>query len=65
MLLGETYTTISNGQVQEPTSYNEALLDGDAELWKNTMNQEIESMYSNKVWKLIEAPNRVKPIGCK
>ena len=65
MLLGETYTTISDGQVQDPTSYNEALLDGDAELWKNTKNQEMESMNSNKVWKLIEAPNRFKPIGCK
>ncbi|KAH9723682.1 hypothetical protein KPL70_007199 [Citrus sinensis] len=29
------------------------------------MNQEMESMYSNKVWELVEAPNGVKPIGCK
>ena len=29
------------------------------------MNQEIESMYSNKVWELVEAPNEIKPIGCK
>ena len=29
------------------------------------MNQEIESIYSNKVWELVEAPNGVKPIGCK
>ncbi|KAH9727196.1 hypothetical protein KPL70_008566 [Citrus sinensis] len=32
---------------------------------KKAMNQEIESMYSNKVWELVEAPNGVKPIGCK
>ena len=25
----------------------------------------MESMYSNKVWELVEAPNWVKPIGCK
>ena len=25
----------------------------------------MESMYSNKVWELVEAPNGVKPIGCK
>ena len=29
------------------------------------MNQEMESIYSNKVWELVEAPNGVKPIGCK
>ena len=29
------------------------------------MNQEMESMYSNKVWELVEALNGVKPIGCK
>ena len=32
---------------------------------KIAMNQEMESMYSNKVWKLVEAPNEVKHIGCK
>ena len=25
----------------------------------------MESMYSNSIWSLIEAPKRVKPIGCK
>ncbi|KAK9187230.1 hypothetical protein WN944_018622 [Citrus x changshan-huyou] len=29
------------------------------------MNQEMKSMYSNKVWELVDAPNEVKPIGCK
>ena len=29
------------------------------------MNQEMESMYSSKVWELAEAPNGVKFIGCK
>ncbi|KAH9705859.1 hypothetical protein KPL70_012033 [Citrus sinensis] len=65
MLLGETYTAISDKHVQDPTSYNEALIDRDVEFWKKAMNQEMESMYSNKVWELVEAPNGVKPIGCK
>ena len=65
MLLGETYTAISDEHVQDPTSYNEALIDKDVEFWKKAMNQEMESMYSNKVWELVEAPNGVKPIGCK
>ena len=25
----------------------------------------MESMYSNQVWNLVEAPNGIKPIGCK
>ena len=29
------------------------------------MNSEIESMYSNQVWELVEPPNGVKVIGCK
>ncbi|KAH9753635.1 hypothetical protein KPL71_015142 [Citrus sinensis] len=65
MLLGETYTAISDEHVQDPTSYNEALIDRDVEFWKKAMNQEMESMYSNQVWELVEAPNGVKPIGCK
>ncbi|KAH9725543.1 Integrase catalytic domain-containing protein [Citrus sinensis] len=51
--------------VQDLTSYNEALIDRDVEFWKKVMNQEMESMYSNKVWELIDAPNGVKLVGCK
>jgi hypothetical protein len=29
------------------------------------MEIELESMHSNKVWKLVEAPNGIKHIGCK
>ncbi|KAH9671402.1 Integrase catalytic domain-containing protein [Citrus sinensis] len=65
MLLGETYTAISDEHVQDPTSCNKALIDRNVEFWKKAMNQEMESMYSNKVWELVEAPNGVKLIGCK
>ena len=29
------------------------------------MEIELESMYSNGVWDLVEAPEGIKPIGCK
>ena len=29
------------------------------------MNQEMESMYSNTVWELVDPPEDVRPIGCK
>ncbi|KAH9666169.1 hypothetical protein KPL70_020543 [Citrus sinensis] len=65
IFLGETYMAISDEHVQNPTSYNEALIDRDVKFWKKAMNQEMESVYSNKVWELVEAPNGVKPIDCK
>ncbi|KAH9725664.1 hypothetical protein KPL70_007964 [Citrus sinensis] len=34
MLLGETYTAISDEHVQDPTSYNEALIDRDVEFFE-------------------------------
>ena len=34
MLLGETYMAISDEHVQDPTSYNESLIDRDVEFWK-------------------------------
>ena len=52
-------------QDQEPRNYIEALENVDAELWHKAMNLEMESMYSNQVWSLVEAPVGVKPIGCK
>ena len=46
-------------------NYNEAIQDKDATLWQMTMNIEMESMYSNKVWSLVDPLDGVKPIGCK
>ena len=33
--------------------------------WLKAMNLEMESMYSNSVWELVDLPDGVKPIGCK
>ena len=49
----------------DPSSYNELIQDKDATLWQKTMNTEMESMYSNQAWSLVDAPNGVKFIGCK
>ena len=39
--------------------------DPDKNKWLTAMEQEIESMYSNYVWELIDLPESVRPIGCK
>ena len=39
--------------------------DSDKDKWQDAMNQEMESMYSNSIWELVDPPEDVKPIGCK
>ena len=39
--------------------------DVDCDQWIKAMDLEMESMYSNSVWTLVDQPNDVKPIGCK
>ena len=38
----------------DPISYNETLEDVDVQEWLKAMNCEMESMYSNLVWILVE-----------
>ena len=49
----------------EPTSYEEAMCDIDSEKWLAAMKSEMDSIYDNQVWTLVEPPEGVKPIGCK
>ena len=57
---------ISLGEVIEepqidPCNYNEAFQDKDATLWQKIMNTEMESMYSNQDWTLVDPAVGVKP----
>ena len=49
----------------DPLTYKHAMEDPDKERWLEAMNLEMESMYSNSVWELVDLPNEVRPIGCK
>src|SRR6516162_5228628 len=49
----------------EPTTYEEAILDIDYGNWLDAMKSEMDSMYADRVWTLVEAPEGIKPIGCK
>ena len=46
----------------DPSNYNKAIQDKDATLWQKSMNTEMESMYSNQVWLLVDSPNGSKPM---
>ena len=39
--------------------------DIDTHYWVQAMKSELDSMYSKKVWDIVNAPNGIKPIGCK
>ena len=64
-LMGESSLTIPESHEDDPTSYYEAIKYKDFDFWKEAMKSELESMYSNNVWTLMDLPQGVKPIGCK
>ena len=49
----------------EPTTYKEVLSSNDKRKWLEAMKSEMDSMYQNQVWSLVDAPKGIKPVGCK
>ena len=63
--IGEAQIAISDESVDDPLTYQDAMEDSDKEEWLKAMNLEMESMYSNSVWELVDQPDEIKPICCK
>ena len=63
--LGETYEAISEVAESDLYTYEEAMNDIDAHHWVKAMKPELDSMYSNQVWDIVNAPNGIKSVGCK
>ncbi|KAL0548750.1 hypothetical protein IC582_013218 [Cucumis melo] len=63
--LTETQVVIPDDGVEDPLSYKQAMNDVDKDQWVKAMDLEMESMYFNLVWELVDLPEGVKPIGCK
>ena len=57
-----TFHIIENDDL---TTYSEAVMSSDSNKWLNTMKFEMDSMYVNQVWTLIDSPKDMTPIGCK
>jgi hypothetical protein len=49
----------------EAATYKEAMMCPNSIKWLNTMKSEIESMYENQVWSLVDPPEGSRPIKCK
>ena len=52
-------------QDDDPLTYSEAIKSKDSKKWVDAMKSKIDSMYSNKVWTLVDASEGFTPIGCK
>ncbi|KAK0577895.1 hypothetical protein LWI29_001967 [Acer saccharum] len=61
--LGESVENLLDDD--DPYTYKEAMEDVDSRHWQKAMQSEIESMFDNKVWSLVDLPKGIKPIGCK
>jgi hypothetical protein len=48
-----------------PTTISEAYSSPDADLWKEAVRSEMESIISNGTWEVIDCPYGYQPIGCK
>ncbi|TYK25825.1 gag/pol protein [Cucumis melo var. makuwa] len=61
----ETQVVILVDGVEDPLSYKQAMNDVDKDQCVKVMDLEMESMYLNLVWELVDLSEGVKPIGCK
>ena len=48
----------------DPLTYNEVVNDFNSKKWREAMDSEIQSMYQNQVWYLVDPPEGIVPIGC-
>ncbi|KAD6453934.1 hypothetical protein E3N88_08640 [Mikania micrantha] len=49
----------------DPKTYQEAITSVDANLWKEAIKSEVDSILSNHTWELTDLPKGNKPIGSK
>ena len=52
-------------QDDDPLTYSKAIMSKDSNKWLDAMKSEMDSIYSNQMWTLVDAPECVTPIGCK
>ncbi|KAJ9567120.1 hypothetical protein OSB04_003086 [Centaurea solstitialis] len=53
------------GDLNEPTSYGEAVSGSESEQWQEAMKAEMQSMYDNQVWELTDLPQHYRAVGRK
>jgi len=64
-LNAEALVTTFDGDTIEPASYQEALKDDDWVLWKEGIDEEMDSLLRNDTWTVVTKPKEQRVIGCK
>ena len=62
---GEVQFLVSVTNNDDPLTYRDAMDDSNKDKWQDAMNQEMEFMYSNSVWELVDPPKDVRSIDGK
>jgi len=65
MVMQEMFLYGEGDLVFDPTTYEEGISNIDSKRWLEAMQEEMESMYSNQVWTLVDPPDGIVPISCK
>ncbi|GJX04844.1 hypothetical protein Tco_0190760 [Tanacetum coccineum] len=50
---------------EDPRTFDEAMQSHDAAFWKETINDEMDSIMENNTWIISDFPPCCKPLGCK
>ncbi|PRQ60636.1 putative RNA-directed DNA polymerase [Rosa chinensis] len=53
------------GEDNDPENFSQAINSDQSLKWTEAMEAELQSMYDNNVWELVEPTGSHKPIGCK
>ncbi|KAM1790698.1 hypothetical protein ACFX12_034736 [Malus domestica] len=62
---GELHLLGDNDTKEDPREYTEAMSDIDSKRWQEAMKSEMDSMYQNQVWTLVDPPEGIVPVGNK
>nr|GEV29243.1 hypothetical protein [Tanacetum cinerariifolium] len=52
-------------ELDKPANYKEAMASLEAAKWKEAIKSEIQSMYENQIWNLVDTTPDLKMVGCK
>ena len=55
--IGEANVVISNDSKIDPLTFTDAMEDSDKQQWLKPMDLEMDTMYSNSIWDLVDKPN--------
>ncbi|KAM1453548.1 hypothetical protein ACFXTO_003154 [Malus domestica] len=61
----ELYLLGDNETKEDPRDYNEATSDINSKRWQEAMKSEMDSMYQNQVWTLVDPLEGIVPVGNK